>query len=320
VGGGRRVVVAGGAGFLGSHMCERLVADGWSVVCLDNFATGAAANVAHLHDSGSFELVDCDVVQPVSVAGTVDAVVNFASPASPLDYLRLPFETLRVGSIGTLNLLELAKDKGARFVMASTSETYGEPEVHPQTEDYWGHVNPVGPRAVYDEAKRFSEAATMAYARYGKANAGILRFFNTHGPRMRANDGRAVPTFIQQCLEGSPVTVAGNGSQTRSIQYVDDLVEGVLRFMRSDHPGPINLGNPEEISMLTLATMINEMCGSRSQIRFIDRPVDDPTVRCPDISLAASVLGWSPQVRLAEGLQRTIAWFRAQGAGAGTDQ
>jgi len=310
VAGERRAVVAGGAGFLGSHLCERLVGDGWSVLCLDNYATGELVNVAHLQAGPLFELMDCDVTRPLSVSGAVDVVFNFASPASPLDYLRLPFETLRAGSIGTLQLLELAKEKRARFVMASTSETYGEPEIHPQTEDYWGHVNPVGPRSVYDEAKRFSEAATMAYARHGEADAGILRFFNTHGPRMRANDGRAVPTFIQQCIEGTPITVAGDGSQTRSIQYVDDLVEGVVRFAASDHPGPINLGNPEEVSMLTLATMINDMCGGRSEIVFIDRPVDDPTVRCPDIALAGRVLGWSPQVRLPDGLERTIAWFR----------
>ncbi|MDQ1723482.1 MAG: dTDP-glucose 4,6-dehydratase [Frankiaceae bacterium] len=305
-----RAVIAGGAGFLGSHICDRLVHDGWSVVCLDNFCTGAAKNVSHLIDTGQFELLDCDVTRPLPVVGRVDAVLNFASPASPPDYLRLPFETLRVGSIGTLNLLELAKDKGARFVMASTSETYGDPQVHPQTEDYWGYVNPVGPRAVYDEAKRFSEAATMAYSRSANVNTGILRFFNTHGPRMRPDDGRAVPTFIQQCLVGAPITVAGDGSQTRSIQYVDDLVEGVMRFMRSEHTGPMNLGNPEEVTMLTLARTINEMCGSLSEITFIDRPIDDPSVRCPDIKLAADVLDWAPRVRLADGLERTIAWFR----------
>ncbi|MCU1677877.1 MAG: UDP-glucuronate decarboxylase [Frankiales bacterium] len=315
--GTRRAVVAGGAGFLGSHMCERLVHDGWSVLCLDNFATGAPQNVAHLLDESAFEFVDCDVIQPLSVTGPVDAVLNFASPASPLDYLQLPFETLRVGSIGTLNLLELAKDKRARFVMASTSESYGEPQVHPQTEDYWGYVNPVGPRAVYDEAKRFSEAATMAYSRYKMADTGIMRFFNTHGPRMRPNDGRAVPTFIQQCLLGQPLTVAGDGSQTRSIQYVDDLVEGVARMIASDHAGPINIGNPEEVSMLTLATMINERCGSRSEITFIERPIDDPSIRCPDIGLALEVLGWEPHVRLGDGLDRTIAWFEAQRSATG---
>ena len=313
--GQRRAVIAGGAGFLGSHMCDRLLHDDWSVLCLDNFSTGAARNVAHLLDSPHFELVECDVTESLQVTGPVSAVLNFASPASPPDYLRLPFATLRVGSVGTLNLLELAKDKGARFVMASTSETYGDPQVHPQTEDYWGYVNPVGPRSVYDEAKRFSEAATMAYARHGAVNAGILRFFNTHGPRMRPDDGRAVPTFIQQCLVGQPVTVAGDGQQTRSIQYVDDLVEGVARFMRSEHCGPINIGNPEEVTMLALATTINEMCGSKSDIIFIDRPIDDPSVRCPDIRLAAEVLQWAPQVRLAPGLERTIEWFRAATTG-----
>ena len=310
-----RAVIAGGAGFLGSHMCDRLLHDGWSVLCLDNFSTGAAVNVAHLTDDPHFELIACDVTGPLPVTGPVAAVLNFASPASPPDYLRLPFETLRVGSTGTLNLLELAKHTGARFVMASTSETYGDPQIHPQTEDYWGYVNPVGPRAVYDEAKRFSEAATMAYARHRQANTGILRFFNTHGPRMRPDDGRAVPTFIQQCLIGAPVTVAGDGKQTRSIQYVDDLVEGVSRFIKSDHTGPINLGNPEEVTMLSLATTVNEMCGSKSDIIFIDRPVDDPSVRCPDIRLAAQVLGWAPQVRLAQGLERTIDWFRTRPTG-----
>ena len=306
-----RALIAGGAGFLGSHMCDRLLDDGWSVLSFDNFSTGDPSNVAHLVDDQHFESVDCDITGTLHVTGPVGVILNFASPASPPDYLRLPLETLRVGSTGTLNLLELAKDKGARFVMASTSETYGEPQVHPQREDYWGYVNPVGPRAVYDEAKRFSEAATMAYSRNGFANTGILRFFNTHGPRMRHDDGRAVPTFIQQCLVGAPITVAGDGSQTRSIQYVDDLIDGVARFIQSTHAGPINLGNPEEVTILTLATTINEMCGSLSEITFIDRPVDDPSIRCPDISLAADVLGWTPHVRLEEGLARTIAWFRA---------
>ncbi len=305
-----RALLAGGAGFLGSHMCDRLLAEGWSVLCADNFSTGRIANVEHWAAEPRFELLKWDVVAPLPPLGPLDAVLNFASPASPPDYLKLPLETLRVGSVGTLNLLELSREKGARFVMASTSETYGEPQVHPQTEDYWGYVNPVGPRSVYDEAKRFSESATMAYSRHGHADTGILRFFNTHGPRMRSDDGRAVPTFIQQCLIGAPITVAGDGSQTRSIQYVDDLVEAVLRFVASDHTGPINIGNPHEVTMLELATTINGMCGGRSEITFIDRPVDDPSIRCPDISLAAEVLDWTPQVSLGDGLARTIGWFR----------
>jgi dTDP-glucose 4,6-dehydratase len=306
--GGRRAIVAGGAGFLGSHLCGRLLADGWSVVCVDDFSTSRPDNVAHLHGA-DFELLEADISEPLRVSGRVDAVLNFASPASPPDYLRLPLHTLRAGSVGTLQLLELAKDKQARFVMASTSESYGEPHMHPQREDYWGNVNPVGPRAVYDEAKRFSEAATMAYARYGWANTGILRFFNTHGPRMRRDDGRAVPTFIGQCLANEPLTLAGDGTQTRSIQYVDDLVEGVVRMVGSDSAGPINIGNPHEITMLQLATTIREMTGSSSEITFIPRPQDDPTVRRPDITLAGEVLGWAPHVGYVEGLQRTIDWF-----------
>jgi len=304
-----RAVVTGGAGFLGSHLCERLLGEGYEVVCLDNFLTGTPVNVAHLVDEAGFRLVRCDMTDYVHVPGPVDLVLHFASPASPIDYLQLPIETLKVGSIGTLHALGLAKEKSARFVLASTSEVYGDPQVHPQPETYWGHVNPVGPRGVYDEAKRFGEAITMAYRTTHGVDTGIVRIFNTHGPRMRPNDGRAIPAFATQALRGLPITVAGDGSQTRSIIYVDDLVEGIFRLARSGHPGPMNIGNPYELSMLALAELIREIVGSSSEITFIPRPTDDPTVRQPDISLAREVLGWEPQVELREGLGRTIKYF-----------
>jgi dTDP-glucose 4,6-dehydratase len=306
----RRIVVTGGAGFLGSHLCERLLDDGEQVICLDNFLTGTPTNVAHLMERPDFRLVRADVTDFVHVIGDVDAVLHFASPASPIDYLQLPIETLKVGSIGTMHALGLAKEKGARYLLASTSETYGDPKVHPQPETYWGHVNPVGPRGVYDEAKRFAEAMTMAYRRYHNVDTAIIRIFNTHGPRMRLDDGRAIPAFVGQSLRGEPITVAGDGSQTRSIQYVDDLVEGVIRMLWSGHPGPVNIGNPHEVSMLELATTVRELCGSKSEITFIERPEDDPTVRQPDITLARSVLGWEPRVDLADGLKQTIQYFR----------
>ncbi len=305
-----RVVVTGGAGFLGSHLCERLLADGEEVICLDNFVTGTPANVGHLIEHDGFRLIRVDVTDFVHVVGPVDAVLHFASPASPIDYLQLPIETMKVGSIGTLHALGLAKEKGARFLLASTSEAYGDPKVHPQPESYWGHVNPVGPRGVYDEAKRFAEALTMAYRRFHDVDTAIVRIFNCHGSRMRPNDGRAIPAFICQALQGRPITVAGDGKQTRSIQYVDDLVEGVLRLLRSGHPGPMNIGNPHEVSVLYLAETIRDLCKSSSEITFIPRPVDDPTIRQPDISLARDVLGWEPKVALEDGLRETIAWFR----------
>jgi len=305
-----RVVVTGGAGFLGSHLCERLVWSGHEVLCLDNFLTGSPGNVAHLMPEPGFRLVRSDVTDFIHVAGEVDAVLHFASPASPIDYLRLPIQTLKVGSIGTLHALGVAREKHARFILASTSEVYGDPEVHPQSEDYWGNVNPVGPRGVYDEAKRFSEAMTVAYRSTHGVDTGIVRILNTFGPRMRPADGRAIPNFIRQALVGEPVTVAGDGSQTRSICYVDDLVTGVLGLMESDHPGPMNIGNPHEISMLDLARWVIALVGSDSPIVHIDRPVDDPTVRRPDASLAERVLGWTPQVAIEEGLKRTIEWFR----------
>jgi len=306
----QRVVVTGGAGFLGSHLCEWLLDDGCEVVCLDNFLTGTPANVQHLMENPRFRLVRADVSDFIHVSGSVDAVLHLASPASPIDYLQLPIHTLKVGSIGTLHTLGLAREKGARYLLASTSEAYGDPQVHPQPESYWGHVNPVGPRGVYDEAKRFAEALTMAYRRTHGVDTAIVRIFNTFGPRMRPDDGRAIPTFIRQALNGEPITVAGDGSQTRSICYVDDLIEGIVRLLRSDLEGPVNIGNPHEISVLELAEWVRELVGSRSPIEFVPRPVDDPTVRQPDISLARAALGWEPSVAVEDGLKQTIAWFR----------
>ncbi|MFZ5852827.1 MAG: UDP-glucuronic acid decarboxylase family protein [Actinomycetota bacterium] len=309
-----RAVVTGGAGFLGSHLCERLLGEGYEVLCLDNFLTGTPRNVEHLVERPGFRLLRTDVTDYVHVVGPVDAVLHFASPASPIDYLQLPIHTLKVGSIGTLHALGLAKEKQARFLLASTSECYGDPLVHPQPETYWGNVNPVGPRGVYDEAKRFAEALTVAYRSTHGVNTGIVRIFNTFGPRMRPNDGRAIPTFIRQALAGEPLTVAGDGSQTRSVCYVDDLVEGILRMLRCPHPGPVNLGNPQERSVLAIAELVRDLTGSTSPVTFVDRPVDDPTVRQPDIGLAREVLGWEPQVPIVDGLERTIAWFREQAA------
>jgi dTDP-glucose 4,6-dehydratase len=304
-----RVVVTGGAGFLGSHLCTELLDRGAEVVCLDNFLTGSPSNVAHLLDRHDFRLVRCDVTDFVHVPGPVDLVLHFASPASPVDYLHLPIETLKVGSIGTGHALGLAMEKGARFVLASTSEVYGDPQVHPQPEDYWGHVNPVGPRGVYDEAKRYGEALTTAYRTTHGVDTGIVRIFNTYGPRMRPYDGRAIPTFIRQALAGEPVTVAGDGSQTRSVCYVDDLVRGILALAAHGHPGPMNIGNPTELTVRQIAEDVLTATGSRAGLSFIDRPVDDPEVRRPDTSLASRELGWSPQVPWADGLDRTVRWF-----------
>jgi dTDP-glucose 4,6-dehydratase len=303
-------VVTGGAGFLGSHLCERLLDDGHEVVALDNFLTGTPANVEHLLERKGFRLVKADITDYIHVPGPVDLVLHFASPASPIDYLQLPIETLKVGSIGTLHALGLAKEKGARFLLASTSETYGDPQVHPQPETYWGHVNPVGPRGVYDEAKRYAEALTMAYRRTHDVDTAIVRIFNTHGPRMRPNDGRAIPAFTTQALRGEPITVAGDGSQTRSIIYVDDLIEGLMRLLHSELAGPVNIGNPHEVSILQLAQTIKRIVGSSSDIVFIPRPTDDPTVRQPDIALARAELGWEPVVDHEDGLSRTVGWFR----------
>jgi dTDP-glucose 4,6-dehydratase len=307
-----RLLITGGAGFLGSHLCERLLADGWEVLCVDNLSTGSRSNIAHLQDHKGFRFLQADVCAPFPIPQHLDAVLHFASPASPKDYLQLPLETLAVGSQGTLNALKLAREKRARFMLASTSETYGDPMVHPQQESYWGNVNPVGPRSVYDEAKRFAEAATMAYRRYYSVDTAIVRIFNTYGPRMRPHDGRAVPTFILQALAGEPITVAGDGTQTRSVCYVDDLVDGILRLLESPHAGPLNVGSPDELPVLALAEMIRDLCQSESPISFIARPEDDPCVRQPDISLARNILGWSPSVDVIDGLSRTIEWFRGR--------
>ncbi|TDC03718.1 SDR family oxidoreductase [Nonomuraea longispora] len=307
-----RALVTGGAGFLGSYLCERLLDEGAEVVCMDSFLTGGPRNVEHLMDRPEFRLIECDLTGYVHVPDRLDLVLHFASAASPADYLRYPIETLRVGSAGTLHALGLAREKSARFVLASTSEVYGDPLEHPQRETYWGNVNPVGPRSVYDEAKRFAESLTTAYRHSRGTDTGIVRIFNTYGPRMRPFDGRAIPTFIRQALKGEPLTITGDGSQTRSVCYVDDTVSGILAMARSDFAGPVNIGNPDELTMLELATMIKELTGSSSEIVFIDRPADDPKVRRPDTSLAAERLGWQAQVPAAEGLRRTIAWFTAE--------
>jgi dTDP-glucose 4,6-dehydratase len=305
-----RAVVTGGSGFLGSHLCGRLLDEGYDVVCLDNFLTGEPQNLEHLQGRRGFRCVRADVTDFIHVPGPVDVVLHFASPASPIDYLESPIATMKVGSVGTMHTLGLAKEKRARYLLASTSEAYGDPQVHPQPESYWGHVNPVGPRGVYDEAKRFAEAMTMAYRRAHGVDTAIARIFNTFGPRMRPNDGRAIPTFVRQALLGEPITVAGDGSQTRSICFVDDLIEGLVRLLHSAEQGPVNIGNPHELSMLDLATWIRDLAGSSSEIVFTPRPEDDPQVRRPDITLARTKLGWEPEVDMREALGRTIEWFR----------
>ena len=306
----RRAVITGGAGFLGSHLSEALLERGYEVICLDNFLTGSAANLAHLAENPRFRCLRCDVTDFVHVSGPVDLVLHFASPASPVDYLMFPIQTLNVGSSGTLHALGLAREKGARFVLASTSEVYGDPKVHPQPEDYWGHVNPIGPRGVYDEAKRFAEALTTAYRTARDVDTAIVRIFNTFGPRMRPHDGRAIPTFIRQALAGDPLTVAGDGLQTRSVCFVSDLVSGVLAMAESGHPGPINLGNPTELTVRQIGEDVVRATGSSSPIEYIDRPVDDPQVRRPDTTLAERVLGWRPAVSWTEGLGQTVDWFQ----------
>ena len=304
-----RVVVTGGAGFVGSHICEALIQRGDDVVAIDNLLTGSVDNISHLFGEKGFVFVEHDVTNYVHVSGPVDAVMHFASPASPVDYLEHPIKTLKVGSLGTHKTLGLAKDKGARYMLASTSEVYGDPKVHPQTEDYWGHVNPIGPRGVYDEAKRFAEAMTMAYHRSHGVDVRIVRIFDTYGPRMRPHDGRVVSNFIVQALEGKDLTVYGEGKQTRSFCYVDDEVAGILALLDSDYVGPVNIGNPNEFTVLELAQKVLEVTGSSSEVVYEPLPVDDPTQRQPDISLARRVLGWEPRVALEEGLHKTAAWF-----------
>ena len=305
-----RIVVAGAAGFVGSHMCDRLLAEGHSVVAVDNFLTGSPRNVAHLEDHPEFQFVRHDITQPLHIAEPVDCVVNMASPASPKDYLDHPIETLDVGSAGSRNMLELALAKGARYLLTSTSECYGDPHVHPQVETYWGNVNPVGPRSCYDESKRFAEALTMAYHRKHGLRTNIARIFNTYGPRMKLNDGRVVPAFLDQALRGQPLTVFGDGSQTRSFCYVSDLVDGLHRLMLSDERYPVNLGNPLEMTIREFAERILALTGSRSAIVCQPLPEDDPQQRQPDISKARAVLGWEPVVSLEEGLRRTVEYFR----------
>ncbi len=305
-----RILITGGAGFIGSHLCERFLADGDDVICMDNLLTGAADNVAHLFANRRFSFIQQDVTTYIYVKGPVDAILHFASPASPIDYLELPIQTLKVGSLGTHKVLGLAKEKNARFLLASTSEVYGDPLVHPQNEEYWGNVNPIGPRGVYDEAKRFAEAITMAYHRTHQVDTRIVRIFNTYGPRMRLNDGRVVPNFISQALKGEPLTVYGDGSQTRSFCFVSDLVEGIARLLRSDYSDPVNCGNPIETTILEFAERIKALTKSPSEIVFRPLPVDDPKVRQPDIARARKLLGWEPKVVLEDGLRQTIAYFK----------
>ena len=309
---GRRAVVLGGAGFLGSHLCDALIKARAAVTCIDNFITGSPDNVAHLVGEDGFRLVEYDVTDFLHVPGHVDYIFHLASPASPADYLRWPIQTLKVGSLGTHKAMGLASNKQARTVLASTSEVYGDPQVSPQPESYWGNVNPVGPRGVYDEAKRFSEAMALAYHREHGVSVGLARIFNTYGPRMRVDDGRAVPAFFSAALRGEPLPIFGDGKQTRSLCYVDDLITGIVSLAVSDHIGPMNLGNSEEVTILELAEAIAELVGGSSEFEFKESPVDDPRMRRPDTALAESVLGWEAMVSLREGLAKTLPWFASQ--------
>jgi dTDP-glucose 4,6-dehydratase len=307
-----RAVVTGGSGFLGSHLCDRLLAEGWEVLALDNLITGEKINLAHLRANPQFRFLHTDVNDRFEAPGPVDYVFHFASPASPPDYLKFPLETLKVGSIATMHCLDLAKEKGAKFLLASTSECYGDPDVSPQSESYWGHVNPVGPRSVYDEAKRFAEATTMAYHRYHQVDTHIVRIFNTYGPRMRLNDGRALPNFVYQALSGQPITVYGDGKQTRSFCFVSDLIDGIYKLSQSGEHLPTNIGNPTELSIQEFAEKVISHFPNASRIIYEPLPVDDPKQRCPDISKAKRLLGWEPKVNLQEGLATTIAFFQEQ--------
>lgn len=308
-----RVLITGGAGFLGSHLCDRFLAEGHTVIAMDNLITGNTDNVAHLAGHERFMFIHHDVTNYIFIEGKLDAVLHLASPASPIDYLEYPIQTLKVGALGTHKALGLARDKGARFLLASTSEVYGDPQVHPQPESYYGHVNPIGPRGVYDEAKRYAESLVMAYHRSHGLETRIVRIFNTYGPRMRLRDGRVVPNFISQALRGEPLTVYGDGAQTRSFQYVDDLIEGIYRLLFSNEAEPVNIGNPSEFTILAFAELVNQMTNNAGGIRYVDsRTLDDPQVRRPDISKAKRVLDWQPTITLEDGLQRTIPWFRAE--------
>lgn len=310
-----RILITGGAGFIGSHLCERFLREGHSVWCLDNFITGREDNIAHLIPQATFRVIRHDISKPFEPQEPIDCVLHFASPASPIDYLKYPIQTLKVGSLGTLNALGMAKAHHAKFLLASTSEVYGDPQVHPQPESYWGHVNPVGPRGVYDEAKRFAEAMTMAYRREHNVDTHIARIFNTYGPRMRLDDGRAVPTFVGQAMRGEPLTVFGDGSQTRSFCYVDDLVEGLYRLLHVDFHDPVNLGNPDERTILEIAQKIlTHFAGTKSRVQVRPLPTDDPKQRRPEIQLAKTHLDWSPTIGLDDGLSKTIAWFRTHTA------
>jgi dTDP-glucose 4,6-dehydratase len=305
-----KILITGGAGFIGSHLCERFIREGHTALCVDNFITGIESNIRSLLGNPSFTLIRHDISRPLEVDGPLDFVLHFASPASPPDYLKYPIPTMKVGSLGTHNALGIAKAQRAKFLLASTSEVYGDPQVNPQPEDYWGHVNPVGPRGVYDEAKRFAEALTMAYHREHQVDTRIARIFNTYGPRLRREDGRAIPNFMTQALLGQPVTLYGDGSHTRSFCYISDLVEGICRLMQSGLHDPVNIGNPQEITLLELAKTVLRITGSASRLEFKPLPNDDPKVRCPDIALARRALGWEPKVGLEEGLRETAAWFQ----------
>jgi dTDP-glucose 4,6-dehydratase len=307
-----KTLVTGGAGFLGSHLCDLLISKGHEVICVDNLITGTNNNIAHIQESNpdDFNLINHDISKPLFIDEDIDYIFHMASPASPVDYLEFPIQTLKVGALGTYNMLGLAKEKGARMLIASTSEVYGDPLVNPQPEEYWGNVNTIGPRGVYDEAKRYAEAITMAYNRYHNIDTRIVHIFNTYGPRMRGNDGRVVPNFINQALKGKDITVYGDGSQTRSFCYVSDEVEGIYRLMMSDYCEPVNIGNPNEISVLEFAEIVIDIMGSKSNITYCDLPQDDPQVRRPDITRAREILGWEPKVDLQDGLEKTIEYFR----------